>query len=932
MLARIQPQDASQQPLLYFSGDSTTEYRVIRQVAGSGPHEILFPFIARESAIGETVVDFFAKGVSDGGQTESSAQITLSDALQTRIIAGPVSDPVMLATSVSIAAAAETVIWSEGVTLPQAIPGTGSIVLRAGAGYLPAVLQCASALNSERDNHWRDGDAIVAALAAPVALGEYYLTKTARETAWNSGGTGHVAAEGLELAVTALKRFTNFERGLFWRQSTQEYVNINVYLNAKGAFLADQVLKRLNKDGVLKGAIGGQSVVEEITNLQKQWIEAVWKGLKKGVMDCRKGTRFCWSNCDALAAARLVLPDDKYVVNKYSDPKTIDLGEKTLYDPDYIKWCSVGGQADAALLQLRKTKSSANATAILRQLIQQLRVQGQTAYITASPDTAYPASWEGQAKALMALTMPNSGFSDHVLLPKLAAWVASGGGRPGFIPSALAFTSLALARYDATHGNTNVDAWLTARTGGLVLLEGAWKNPSDPVVRTETFWDALSVTKKPLGPLPEPLIFRVQGRGELSISAELRYMPKHVPAVGGIYQGITVEKVIEMADMGTGDRIPGAVSIVGVGDLVVVTIQLSTPDMLGPVIVSDLVPGGLEPVDPNVGDGAGLRPTSPCGSGSFARSRAWWWCWDPFASRETRSDRVDWFAYRLSPGTYTVRYHARAVTSGVFQVPGTAARATDTPEVMGLSGGSKFVVSATPVSQLTAAEKSDLLRKKYNIRDPVIKKCDERLCESQNAVCDGEVGECVCLDGSAMSNGKCAVISVVPSSQQQSIPVRIELSLKSANAERWDEHRGAIRKSMARTLLLDFNNADAADGRPYLSLGENDVAIDKIEQQHTNSAVVHASVNFWGPTGNMVATQFPFSMRKSIGSVISDGRLAQSIQETAKLGVAPELAMQQAVTGAGCIYCNTISFENHFSRHSSIRKLGQMSREEHASN
>ena len=277
MLARIQPQDASQQPLLYFSGDSTTEYRVIQQVAGSGPHEILFPFIARESAIGETVVDFFAKGVSDGGQTESSPQATLSDALQTRIIAGPVSDPVMLATSVSIAAAAEAVIWSEGVTLPQAIPGTGSIVLRAGAGHLPAVLQCASALNSERDSYWRDGETIVAALAAPAALGEYYLTKMARETAWNAGGTGHVAAEGLKLAVTALKGFTHSDHGLFWRRAARGVVNINVYLNAKGAFLADQVLELLNMDGVLKGSIGGQSVVEEITHLRKHWIDAVWK-------------------------------------------------------------------------------------------------------------------------------------------------------------------------------------------------------------------------------------------------------------------------------------------------------------------------------------------------------------------------------------------------------------------------------------------------------------------------------------------------------------------------------------------------------------------------------------------------------------------------------------------------------------------------------
>ena len=50
----------------------------------------------------------------------------------------------------------------------KAIPDTGSIVLRAGAGHLPTVLQCASALNSEREDNWRNGDAIVSALAAPA--------------------------------------------------------------------------------------------------------------------------------------------------------------------------------------------------------------------------------------------------------------------------------------------------------------------------------------------------------------------------------------------------------------------------------------------------------------------------------------------------------------------------------------------------------------------------------------------------------------------------------------------------------------------------------------------------------------------------------------------------------------------------------------------
>ena len=121
VLARIQPQNDSQQPpLLYFAGDNVTHYDVTERITGSGPHEILFPSIARKSAIGSTLVEFYV--YSQGAEHAASP---VMDALQTRIIAGPVSDPVMLATSVSIAAAAKAVVWSEGLALFQGYPGHG---------------------------------------------------------------------------------------------------------------------------------------------------------------------------------------------------------------------------------------------------------------------------------------------------------------------------------------------------------------------------------------------------------------------------------------------------------------------------------------------------------------------------------------------------------------------------------------------------------------------------------------------------------------------------------------------------------------------------------------------------------------------------------------------------------------------------------------
>ena len=879
--ARIKSSDTSQsEPILYFTDDSATYSHVTQHVRGSGPHEIVFPFVARNSVTGSTIVEFTAEG-----EYNATKKSVITDSLQTRILVGPVSDPVMLATSVSIVAATDPIVWSEGVALPEAVPGTGSIILHAGIGHLPPVLQYASALNSKRTNLWRDGETIVSALAAPAALGAYYTTKEAREIAWGKGGTAHIAAEGLKLAVTALHKFTDVSKfgryldtGLFWRRSSNA---ANVRLNAKGAFLAGQILNRLKTDDVLSQVIGGQPVIDQLTQLRESWINAISNGLRDGMRYCRS-QRYCWTDCDALAAARLVLPlSQQSVLGR-------DLSETVLYSPDYFKRCTVAGQADAALVQLlrhpSKAGSSAKAKEILDRLVKQLRVQGQSAYITASSQTSYPSTWEAHAKVLLALSQPTSGLSNHPLLPKLAAWVSSGGSRPGFIPSALAFASLALASYDTVKKNTKVDAWLVARAGALVLLEGKWVNPSDPVVRTETSWDVLSIMSKPVGTSLGPLIFRVQGRGEVSVSAQLQYLPARVPR-GGIYQGIGVEKVIEMTDPNSGDTIPGAVSIVGLGDMVLVTIQVSTSDMLGPVKVSDLLPGGLEPVDPNVDDSSGFKPISSCGRDSNSFRGGWfWWCWDPFADRETRPDRVDWFADRLWPGTHTIHYRARAVTSGVFQLPGTAARATDTPDIMGISSGGQFVVSTTPVSHLTATEKSNLLSQKYNVEPIILKECDNE-CEIKNSVCNRELGKCECTGDNMMSEqGECAVIPIIaPSDRQSSVLTNVFLfESHGSTAEIWKEQKHGIRKSFSLTLPKNFN-ADLEEDCPVLSLAEHDVTVEQISQQDTGSVVVHVSISLWGSTGNVLASRCLDAMSKSFNKVVSNGNLSQSLKETVRL-------------------------------------------------
>jgi len=153
-----------------------------------------------------------------------------------------------------------------------------------------------------------------------------------------------------------------------------------------------------------------------------------------------------------------------------------------------------------------------------------------------------------------------------------------------------------------------------------------------------------------------------------------------------------------------------------------------------------------------------------------------------------------------------------------------------------------------------------------------------------------------------MSDGKCKVLPLLPPSYSKSIPFRAALQFesKTSTAEQWDQHTGAIRKSFASTLPLSFN-VDAAEDCPFLSLGEHDVTVEQVDRKATGSAVVHVSVALWGPTGNLLATQCPDSMRESFASVAANGRLAQSLQESAKLGGVPRVkVLRLAKEGEPC--------------------------------
>ena len=150
-----------------------------------------------------------------------------------------------------------------------------------------------------------------------------------------------------------------------------------------------------------------------------------------------------------------------------------------------------------------------------------------------------------------------------------------------------------------------------------------------------------------------------------------------------------------------------ALKAVPLGSMVSVTLQITSPDDIDSAVnVESWVPAGLEPLDPNVASTGATSSGNGCeqdfaGGGRFAYFYGWWW-YCPSFQRETKTDRVVYYFPRgIRAGTRTLSYEAVAATVGQFTLPPAQALIVTQPEVLGLSAGGTFTVSA---GQLTAAD------------------------------------------------------------------------------------------------------------------------------------------------------------------------------------------------------------------------------------
>lgn len=531
--------------------------------------------------------------------------------------------------------------WSEGLHLPAAVPGSGSLNLTLGVGRLPVINAIAQLLGQAS----LTGEVAVAQAAIKAAYAKYAVPPP---------------AEMLEAANKELRAFSN---ALGLRYSKDDIGSPNGRLNALALQLA------------LFLQLSNNTLPDDLTGL---WRAALKQDLIRQAEDSKKYSNRPFSDWQLLADAFFGLGPQ--VEDMHPD---LTLSRLLAALPS----CSIATKLSLAMSFVLRSLAVPSQLANLNQeLLNVMRVQGRYLYVSESRAVASAATGSTQALALLFMARQNS--NSALTVEKLANWVAAGNGNSAgcgysFGAGVMSITAIALADYDAIRGSNNPSLQVLVKNGGVLLLSGEFYKPEAAVKSATLAWEDLNAPS-------DPLVFTGQGAGEVSVALGLDFIPRAISA-DPVFRGLFVEKVIRRLDA-KGQPTGGGLQLVESGALVQICVQVTSPDDVRSLVIEDLSCGGLEPLE-----------SSPSLTLADVPAYGWWRWFNPLGnSRQVRSDRVSWNSAYVTAGSNTVCYNAVANIPGVYTLPPAKAFSSPEPELMGLSAGGVFVVSDGPVADVAA--------------------------------------------------------------------------------------------------------------------------------------------------------------------------------------------------------------------------------------
>lgn len=179
-----------------------------------------------------------------------------------------------------------------------------------------------------------------------------------------------------------------------------------------------------------------------------------------------------------------------------------------------------------------------------------------------------------------------------------------------------------------------------------------------------------------------------QGPGRLYYSARLFYSPSQ-PVSSPSIRGMEIRRQYSVERNGSWQALTTPLAV-STGDLVRVDLYLSLPAARNFVVVSDPLPGGLEPVQRELatsslrdaGKSEDLSATSSPSDTTDGWRDVGGSVWS-FHHRELRHDSVRFYSEHLPPGNYHLSYTAQAIAPGDFLAGPTLAEEMYQPETYG---------------------------------------------------------------------------------------------------------------------------------------------------------------------------------------------------------------------------------------------------------
>ena len=283
---------------------------------------------------------------------------------------------------------------------------------------------------------------------------------------------------------------------------------------------------------------------------------------------------------------------------------------------------------------------------------------------------------------------------DHALIAQTVRWLVVARGARGWSTSIdRAMAILALSSYAVQTGELGGDYSYKVQLDQSDILAGLVKPNTAPTTASKTVPLA---TIKPGTTSLLAVTRDYQKPGRLYYTVDLRYVTpaKQIEALNrGFAVSHTYTSLDDPAKPITTAKLSETVRVT-------VTVVVSSPHPY--VVIEDLLPAGLEPVD------ARLKNVDPALKARLDADRAqaaqkqpggsyfapWYrWYYSPWQQVELRDDRAELYAGSISKGVYEYVYYARATTPGNFFVAPAHAQETYFPEVFGRSDSSRFVVT-----------------------------------------------------------------------------------------------------------------------------------------------------------------------------------------------------------------------------------------------